>query len=79
MTQLIDITKSEIKRINKDNWRFDFRENGYIVVSKVGVANNEVSWQPYLHAVSLGACLQYIFKHYDGECGVLNYEELEDV
>jgi len=79
MTAPLDVKISEYKIINGDNWRFDHRENGYIIVSKVIIKNNEASWQPYLHAVSLEACLQYVFTHYDGKCGILEYEELQDV
>lgn len=81
-----DIKRSDIKLINGDKWRFDFRENGYVIVSgyegggQTGKKKKEVpKWRPYLHAPDLESCLQYVFNTYNGSCEYLKYEELEDV
>ncbi len=82
MTAINDIRKSEIKIIHGDKWRFEFRENGYVVVSKlrrtIKGKNEVVDWQRYLHAPDLQSCLQYVYVTYDGKCGVLKYDDLED-
>jgi len=76
-----DIKRSEIKIVNGDKWKFDFRENGYVIVSAIKrevVKKKEVvSWQRYLHAPDLESCLQYVYTTYNGGCDILKYEELE--
>ena len=81
-----DIKKTEIKRINKAKWRFDFRENGYVIVSAYMSGKGEGKngkdckshWQKYLHAVDLDACLSYVYIVNGGKGKPYNYDELED-
>lgn len=85
MTKLIleDIKKSEIKIVNGDKWRFDFRENGWVVLRKMRKdflkKKEVVSWDMQLHGVDVESCLQYIFSYYNGNINPLKYEELQDV
>ena len=81
----IDIKKTEVKIVNGDKWQFQFRENGYVIVSMYrggkgeGKKGKDVKshWQRYLHGVNLEACLQYVYSSYNGNCEFLKYEELE--
>ena len=77
-----NIRKSEIKLINGNKWKFDFRENGYVIVSDINTVTvgkkDEVKWRVGLHGINIEACLQYIFTTYNGKCGILKYDELED-
>lgn len=78
-----DIRKSEIKIINKEKWKFDFRENGYVIVSRYSGGQvtdkkkQNPHWEKYLHAHNLESCLQYVYTSYAGQCPVLRYDELE--
>lgn len=80
-----DIKKSEIKRVRNQKWKFDFRENGYVVLSlmitkierKAKKEIEVVEWQRQLHAPDLESTLNYVFKFNRGKCGYLVYEELE--
>ena len=78
-----DIRKSEVKLIGTDKWKFDFRENGYVIVSSLVRTTKgkkeEVKWSVGLHGVSIDACLQYVYSDYRGKCGVLDYDKLETV
>ena len=79
--EIVGIRKSETKFIQGDKWKFDFRENGYVVVSKCEkIKNSEgienVIWRMYFHGVDLEACMQYLFVKY-GELKILHYDELE--
>ncbi len=82
MTAIHDIKVTEIKIVHGDKWRFDFRENGYTIVSKLRKTirgkKEIVDWQRYLHAPDLQSCLQYIYTVYDGKCGILKYDDLKD-
>ena len=76
-----DIKRTDTKLIQGDKWRFDFRENGYVIVSKCEkITNSEgkenVIWRMYFHGVDLEACMQYLFVKY-GELKILHYDELE--
>ena len=72
-----DIIKTEIKKIHGDKWRFMFRENGYVILEKFR-QGEKLEWYTHLHGVSLDACVQYVYQAYNGHCGVLIYDELED-
>ena len=76
-----DIRKSEIKLVNNDKWRFDFRENGWVVLKKMSKIivkkKEEVTWQTQLHGVDKESCLQYIYSYYNGNIKPLVYEEME--
>ena len=76
-----DIIKTEVKIINGDKWQFEFRENGYCIVSAFRVTQAKgkdvISWQRYLHGVSVESCLQYVYSTYNGDVGFLEYDELE--
>ena len=86
MSDYDDIKKSDIKIINNDNWRFDFRENGYVVIyiyknGFVKDSNNEskvAHWMMKFHGVDLHTCIAYIFKYY-GEKKLIHYDDLDDV
>lgn len=82
-----DIKKSEIKKVKDQKWKFDFRENGFVVLSLMKTTMKKlkkvdtvvVGWEMQLHAVDLESTLNYIYKFNRGKCGYLNYEELESV
>ena len=73
-----DIKKSEIKTIENQKWKFDHRENGYVILSLMSTEKEKVKWSMQLHAVDIEACLNYIFKYYRGRCGYLTYNDLMD-
>ena len=77
-----DIKKTEIKLINGDKWKFDFRENGYVIVSDITTVKkgkkDEIVWRVGLHATNLESCLQYIWTSYNGKIKPIDYKELED-
>ena len=78
-----DINHSDIKIIQEDRWKFDFRENGYVIISICSInidENNKevIDWTMMFHGVDLHTCIAYIFKYY-GENKIIHYEELEDV
>ena len=77
-----DIRKSEYKTIHDDKWRFDFRENGYVIISIGTITKEEndkevIKWTMRFHGVDLHTCITYIFKYY-GEKKLIHYEDLED-
>ena len=78
---LEDVKKTEVKKINGTKWQFQFRENGYVVLSMYSEIKKGTKlvphWQSHLHAVNIDACMQYIYKANNGKCDYLNYEDLE--
>lgn len=78
-----DIRKTDIKLINGDKWKFDFRENGYVIVSDITTikkgTKDEVVWRVGLHGTNLESCLQYVWTTYNGNVEAIDYKELEDV
>lgn len=80
--------KEEIKLIDGDKWKFEFRPNGYIKVFKIQDTTTKdearkgkksFKWYQHFHGVGLDSCMQYIFKYYNGKCGVLVYEDLKNM
>ena len=76
-----DIIKTEVKKVNGTKWQFQFRENGYVILSMYSEVKKGkeyvVNWKSQLHAVDINACMQYIHADSNGKCEFLNYEDLE--
>lgn len=79
--ELTDIKKTEVKKVNGTKWQFQFRENGYVILSMCSEIEKGkdfvVKWQNQLHAVDINACMQYIHADSNGKCDFLKYEDLE--
>ena len=76
-----DVRKTEYKIIHGEKWRFQFRENGYVIVSDITTVKkgkkDVVIWRTGLHGTNLEACLQYVFSSFNGKAKFLQYDELE--
>lgn len=76
-----DVKITEVKRVNGTKWQFQFRENGYVILSMYSEIKKGTKyvphWQSQLHAINIEACMQYIYKENNGSCDYLNYEDLE--
>ena len=76
------IIKTEIKTVLNQKWKFEFRDNGYVILSLLSKSmekQKEVAKSTMqLHGVDLESCLNYIFKYNRGRCGYLVYDEMED-
>lgn len=77
----LDIKKTEVKKIHGTKWQFQFRENGYVVISMCEQVKKKevvtIVWKRHFHGVDVGSCLQYIYASNNHKGEYLNYDELE--
>ena len=80
MREKKDIEKIEIKKVNRDIWRFTFLKSGWVVIELLGSdKKGKDDWKMHLNAIDLGSALQYIWAFNNGAVGALKYEELESI
>lgn len=76
-----DIRKTVFKLFKGDKWRFDFRENGYVILSTVSASgkNKDVlKWVSQFHGIDLDSCLKYLASSYRMVNAVI-YEDMEPI
>lgn len=81
MSDYYDVKKTEVKIINGTKWQFEFRENGYVILSMYSEIKEGKAfvphWQSQLHAVDVSACMQYVYVANNRKGEFLNYDDIE--